>query len=181
MAFDVETTGLSPGNGHRVIEVGAIIMEGGKSVDEFSSLIKTPRNIPTIASQIHGITDEMLVGQPPPELVFPELKSFIGNRTLVAHNAPFDLSFLRYEFGRLGMSLPNPHLCTLEISRAHFPGLKNHKLETVYRHLMGLSRTYSGSPKGSERVPGTNRKQTHRALDDARMVAAIWLDMGNRR
>src|SRR3990170_3406395 len=105
---------------------------------EFSTLIQAPVEIPFYASQINGITDEMLIGQPTPAEVFPALDAFIRDSILVAHNAQFDLGFLRYEFERLRISLPNRHICTLEMSRNRFPHLRNHKLETVYRHLIGI-------------------------------------------
>ena len=180
VVLDVETTSLSPWKGDRVIEIGAVALEGGTMMAEFSTLIQAPRAIPSCASQIHGITDEMLIGQPTPEEVFPALEAFIQDSIFVAHNARFDLGFLRREYELLGTRFHHPHVCTLAMSRSRFPRLRNHKLETVYRHLMGSSGTCSGSPKGSERVPGRNRKQTHRALDDARMVAIIWLAMEGR-
>jgi len=186
VVLDVETTGLLPWKGDRVIEIGAVAIEGGDLMDEFSTLIQAPRAIPFSASQIHGITDEMLIGRPTPEEVFPALDAFIRDSILVAHNAQFDLAFLRREYELLGIRFSQRHICTLEMSRSRFPRLRNHKLETVYRHIMGLSGICSGRPKGSGRVPGTRtehgtkRKQTHRALDDARMVAAIWLSMGGR-
>lgn len=179
VVLDVETTGLSPWKGDRVIEIGAVALEGGDLMAEFSTLIQVPRNIPFSASQINGITDEMLIGQPTPEEVFPALDAFIRGSILVAHNARFDLGFLRREYELLGKRFHCPHVCTLEMSRSRFPHRRNHKLETVYRHLMGLSGTCSGSPEGSERVPGSGQ-QTHRALDDARMVAQIWLAMEGR-
>jgi DNA polymerase-3 subunit epsilon len=102
----------------------------------------------------------MLDGQPLPEKVYPALRDFIGDSTLVAHNAPFDLTFLAHELARLGMSLPNRSICTLRMARRRLPGLPNHRLETVCRHY------YGGMPGGVSR---------HRALDDARLTARVWL------
>ncbi|MCX5831656.1 MAG: 3'-5' exonuclease [Deltaproteobacteria bacterium] len=180
VVLDVETTGLSPWKGDRVIEIGAVALEGGTLMAEFNTLIQIPREIPVRASQIHGITDEMLIGQPTPEEVFPALEAFIRDSILVAHNARFDLGFLRREYELLGTRFHRPHVCTLEMSRSRFPHLRNHKLETVYRHL-GSDTATNGDmmrkPEGSASCP---RKQTHRALDDARMVARIWLAMEER-
>lgn len=176
VVLDVETTGLSPWKGDRVIEIGAVALEGGNMIAEFSTLIQVPRAIPFQATQIHGITDEMLIGQPTPEEVFPALEAFIRESILIAHNARFDLGFLRREYELLGKRFHRPHVCTLEMSRNRFPHLRTHKLETVYRHLIGEGghdRLSAGNP---DRVPRM-RQQTHRALDDARMVAAIWLKM----
>ena len=162
VVLDVETTGLSPWRGDRVIEIGAVALEGGSVMAEFSTLIQAPVEIPFYASQINGITHEMLIGQPTPEEVFPVFDAFIRDSILVAHNARFDLRFLRREYELLGTKLRRRHICTLEMSRSRFPHLRNHKLETVYRYL--INDTASGV-------------QTHRALDDARMVARIWLAM----
>jgi DNA polymerase-3 subunit epsilon len=160
--IDVETTGLDPKKGHRIIEIGAIAMADNYIIDEFQSLIRVNRTIPRHVSKIHGITDEMLTDQPGPEDVFPYIKDFISGSILVAHNAEFDLAFLRSEFHKLNLSINNQVFCTLKMSRRRYPRLPNYKLSTVYRHLVGNH-------------PADARK--HRALDDARMVAAIWLAM----
>ncbi|RJQ51400.1 MAG: 3'-5' exonuclease [Nitrospiraceae bacterium] len=158
MIVDVETTGLAPHRGDRVIEVGALRFADNDVAGEFHSLVRIRKQIPIAAQLVHGISSEMLKGQPEADEVFPALKKFIGKSTLVAHNAQFDVNFLRYEFSYLGLNLDNPYECTLELSRIHFPQLRNHKLETVYRHVSGKQ------PDG----------QSHRALADARMVAEIW-------
>lgn len=160
VVVDVETTGLSPRWGDRVIEIGAVVLENNAVVAEFSTLVQAPREIPYQVSQINGITNEMLVGQPLPEEVFPAFHDFIAESVLIAHNARFDMSFLRQEFDRLGLAFANRTACTLEMSRQHFPRLPNHKLETVARHVLG------GLPSAA---------QLHRALVDARLTAQLWL------
>lgn len=160
--IDVETTGLDPRKGHRIIEIGAIAMENNQSINEFHSLIKVNYSIPPHVSKIHGITNDMLQNQPGPEQVYPELNNFIQNSLLVAHNDRFDVGFLRHEFDRLNLIFNNQSLCTLVMSRRRYPRLHNYKLGTVYQHLIG--------------EPPADAKR-HRALDDARMVAAIWLAM----
>ena len=87
VALDVETTGLSPINGDRVIEIGAVAIENQSIVAEFSSLIDVGRNIPWRVQQVHGITDEMLCGEPEPDVVWTEFYKFIAGSTLIAHNA----------------------------------------------------------------------------------------------
>jgi DNA polymerase-3 subunit epsilon len=104
----------------------------------------------------------MLSDQPTPGSVYPAFKEIIKGKTLVAHNVKFDMAFLRMEFARMGMRLNNPSICTLEMSRKRLPHLPNHKLGAVYRYLTGKA--------------DTDIRQ-HRALDDARMVAAIWAAM----
>ena len=85
--------------------------------------------------------------------------AFIGVSTLIAHNAPFDISYIRNELMLLGLLLSNSYQCTLEISRYEFPELKSHKLENVARHLL------KEMPKGIK---------LHRAFGDALLTAMIW-------
>lgn len=166
VAIDVETTGMSPARGDRVIEIGAMAIEGTRILGEFSSLICVDCPIPSAAQKIHGISNAMLRDAPPPSEVWPRFARFITGATLLAHNARFDLSFLRHEFSRIGLALPNTHQCTLAMSRRHLPHLPNHRLETVAHNLLG-------------EIPGDYR--LHRALDDARLVAMVWLEMEKNR
>jgi DNA polymerase III epsilon subunit family exonuclease len=87
IVLDVETTGYSPHRGDRIIEIGTVIIGGGEIAGEFHSLVSVPRAIPRRASQVNGITDRMLEGQPRTEEVYPAFRDFIGGATLVAHNA----------------------------------------------------------------------------------------------
>ena len=162
IAVDVETTGLSTSRGDRIIEIGAVAVEGMNLCEEFHCLINVKERIHWAAQQVHGITEEMLIGKPNADEVMPEFRKFIADCALVAHNARFDVGFISHEFLRLGMGLTNPCHCTLELSRRLYPKLRNHKLETVYRHLFG-------------EIPGEAKR--HRALDDARLVARIWMEM----
>ncbi len=162
VAFDVETTGFSPQNGDRVIEIGAVAIENLGIVAEFSSLIDVGRDIPWRVQQVHGITNKMLEGEPKPYEVWSKFYKFIAGSILVVHNASFDISFLTHEFALLCMSLNNRSLCTLRMSRKLYPHLPNHKLETVSRYLLGKS---------------CEQMRMHRALYDAKLAAAIWLKM----
>jgi DNA polymerase-3 subunit epsilon len=162
VALDVETTGFSPKNGDRVIEIGAVAIEDQSIITQFSSLIDAGKRIPWRVQQVHGITDVMLDGEPKPDEVLPEFYKFITGSILVAHNASFDIGFLRHEFALLGMSLNNRSLCTLKMSRKLYPYLPNHKLETVSRYLFGES---------------CKQMHMHRALDDAKLAGMIWLEM----
>lgn len=163
VVFDVETTGLSPGKGDRIIEIGAVAIEDKSIVEEFHSLIDIGREIPKTVQMVHGITNEMLSGKPTPEEIIPLFHEFIVGATLIGHNARFDVSFLKHEFERLKLNLTNRHLCTLKLSRKRYPHLPNHKLKTVGRYLFGKS---------------IKEMKSHRALDDARLAAMIWLEMG---
>jgi len=158
----VETTVFSPQNGDRVIEIGAVTIKNQRIVAEFSSFIDVDKRIPWQVQKVHGITNEMLEGEPKPDDVLPEFYKFITGSILIAHNASFDIAFLRHEFALLGMSLNNRSLCTLKMSRKLYPHLPNHKLETVSRYLLG---------KSCEQI------QMHRALDDAKLAGMIWLEM----
>jgi len=114
IAFDIETSGLFPQRGARIIEIGAVAIGKGKITEEFSSLVNCGVKVPKHIEQIHGITDEMLVGQPSPEEVFPRFLAFISGSPLVAHNAKFDIKFLRYELARLGTGMTNENFWHLE-------------------------------------------------------------------
>ena len=160
VVVDLETTGLSPRHGHRIIEIGAVAVEGGAIGDEFTMLVDAGVPIPLTVQAIHGITADMLEGRPKTEEALRSFSAFIGDSVLIAHNAAFEVTFLRHEFARLKLGFPNRHVCTLEMSRRHLPRLPDYTLETVYLHLF----------------PDADfLRQSHRALDDARMTAKIWL------
>jgi DNA polymerase III subunit epsilon len=159
---DVETTGLSVKRGGRVIEVGAVAVVGDTIVAELDTLIDTGAEISYGAYQVHGISQDMLRGKSQPEDVWNSFLEFVGDALLVAHNAPFDSTFVRNEVSLLGKTIPNSWYCTVRLARRHLPHLSNHKLDTVYRHLFGS-------------LPAS--VQRHRALDDARLAARIWVEM----
>jgi DNA polymerase-3 subunit epsilon len=160
--LDVETTGLSSARGGRVIEIGEVAVVDGLIVAEISSLIDTGAPISYGAYLVHGISEEMLSGQPQAEDVWSRFHDFTGDAPLVAHNAPFDSAFIRRELALTGYSLPNSWRCTVSLARKKLPRLPNHKLETVYRYLFGT-------------LPLS--VQRHRALDDARLAARIWVEL----
>jgi len=159
---DTETTGLSVKNGGRVIEIGAVVLENGLIVAELTTLINTGAVISYGAFRVHGISQQMLTDKPTPEDVWPEFVEFVGDSPLVAHNAPFDRAFVQHELCLLGLPTANNWHCTLMHARRKLPRLSNHRLETVYSHLFG------GLPKDVQR---------HRALDDARMAARVWMEL----
>lgn len=160
--LDTETSGLSVGNGGRVIEIGAVAVENGQIVAELATLINTATPVSYAAFRIHGISQQMLSGKPAPEEVWPWFLEFVGDSPLVAHNAPFDRAFVQHELRLLGMELHNSWHCTVRLARRKLPRLSNHRLETVYRHLFGEL------PRDLQR---------HRALDDARMAARVWVEL----
>ncbi|WP_406831685.1 exonuclease domain-containing protein [Pedococcus sp. KACC 23699] len=125
--LDVETTGLSP-RSDRVIEVGVVLLDGnGQREHEWTSRIN-PQG-PVGATHIHGITDADVAHAPTFEQLAPHLAGLLHGRALVAHNARFDSSFMRYEFGRANWSWPIvPTLCTLEASWHYMPHLDRRRL-----------------------------------------------------
>lgn len=166
IVVDVETSGISINSGGRVIELGAVAMEGGRIVAELATLIDTGAEISYSAFLVHGISMDMLAGSPAPETTWPCFLEFVGDAPLVAHNAPFDRAFVCNELARLGMSLKNHWHCTLRLARKKLPHLRNHRLDTVYRHLFG-------------ELPSDI--QRHRAVDDARLAARVWVELNNIR
>ncbi len=165
VVVDVETTGLSVLRGGRVIEVGAVVLEEGVVVAEYGALIDTGAQISYGAYRVHGISEEMLVGQPEPAEVWQAFHELVGNAPLVAHNAPFDSAFVRHELSLLGKGLVNPWHCTVRLARRTLPHLPNHRLDTVYRYLFGA-------------IPHDTAR--HRALDDARLAAKVFVELGRR-
>jgi DNA polymerase-3 subunit alpha (Gram-positive type) len=135
VVFDTETTGFSPYN-DRVIEVGAVKYRNGKILESKDWLINPRREVPIYATHVHGITDEMLKDQPTFDKFYPEFEAFIGDSVLLAHNARFDVSFMREEIRRNEQALPpNPVLDTLKLFRRWFPESESHKLGKLARYL----------------------------------------------
>jgi DNA polymerase III subunit epsilon len=160
VVFDVETTGLSTRMGDRVIEIGAVAVEGNKIVDEFHSLIQVSQPINPFARMVHGITKEMLKGQPTADVVMPKFHAFIQKSLLVAHNASFDVRFMSHELSLMKLDMNNVCFCTLKLGRSMFPHLPSHDLETLYQQF------YKKPPQ-----------VMHRALQDARTTARIWMKL----
>ena len=166
--FDTETTGLEPHLGHRVIEVAALELLNDLPTDRhFHALIDPEREISYEATRVHGITAAQLAGQPPfAEIVVP-LLNFLGDSTLVAHNAEFDFAFLNAELGLLGLPPlePSRMIDTLALAKARFPGLPN--------SLDALCRRFSIDNSG---------RSKHNALLDCRLLAEVYVElMGGRQ
>ena len=156
VVLDFETTGLNP-NMDEIIEIGAVRLEHGKEVGEFSQLIDPGRAIPEKVVELTGINSAMLAGQPTLAEVFPKFAEFLEGAVLVAHNASFDMAFLRRAFQRFGRELDAPILDTLALARNAYKELRNHKLGTVCKHL------------------DISLKNAHRAVHDARATGLVLL------
>jgi len=162
IVIDFETSGMSPNQGDRAIEVGAVLIRNGQITDSFQSLINPGFLVTREIEMVTGINNRMLSEAPDASTVIPDLGRFIGSYPLVAHNASFDQKFLEAEFAQIGKKRPFNFGCTLKIARRIYPDLPNYKLETLIK-IKGLA---SGG-------------QFHRALADAEMTAALWLRMLN--
>jgi DNA polymerase III subunit epsilon len=162
VVVDLETVGGRAAAGS-IIEIGACAMQGRRITATFATLVRPRIPIPRFITGLTSITNEMVRDAPPIEAALPAFREFLGNAVMVAHNAPFDFSFLDLEFRRVfGLGLRNPVLCTLRLSRRFLPSLKRRRLDALAEHF-GLS------TEGRHRGPG-----------DARMAAellAIFLDL----
>lgn len=166
--FDVETTGLDPKKGHRIVEIAGVRLEGGVIQQEitFTSFVNPERDIPWEVRQINHIRDEDLKDAPTIMSVLPQFLEFAKGSTLIAHNAGFDMGFLQCEkeFCWGYVELPEC-LCTMRLSQSLFPSAFRHNLDTL-----------------SEKFGFTLPPQRHRALPDVLLTAEVLLkllDAGN--
>ena len=155
IVFDVETTGLSPAD-CRLTEIGAVKLRGLEVVDEFQTFVNPGMPIPAEITKLTGITDEMVKDAPDDKEAVSAFMKFCGNAPLVAHNAPFDMSFIRAASDRHRLKFRADSIDTLAVCRALVPNLKNHKLDTMAEHF------------------GLGDFNHHRAIDDAKMLAMIY-------
>lgn len=158
VAFDTETTGLWAIS-NKLVEIAAVkfrLTEDG--YEEFQTLINPGRTIPREAAEVHGISDAMVSDAPLASAALRQFIEFCGTDSiLIAHNAPFDISFVGNELERAGMALPdNPVLDTIDIFRQYFPG------QTSYS-LLSLSKFF-----------GLTQEQEHRGLSDAHLVRRLF-------
>ena len=160
IVIDFETTGLSPGYGHRTIEVGAVLISNLQIVDRFQSLMNPEMRISSFIEDYTGITNRMLSAAPNIKEVMHKLKVFLAQHPLVAHNASFDSRFLDAELDRINHKRQNEFACSMLTSRRLYPDAPNHKLETLVRYK-------------KLKTDGVH----HRALADAEMTAHLWIRM----
>lgn len=132
--FDFETTGLDSLR-DRIIEIGAIKFENGKRVADFSTLIKPDVPVSETITKITGITESMLVDQPSIDAILPGFLDFIDRSILVAHNAEFDMAFLKAACLRQGYQVEWPCFCTLKLARQLLPELESKNLDTLAQHF----------------------------------------------
>ena len=157
--FDTETTGLNPSGGDEIIQIGAARIVNGKLLrqESFEQLVDPGRSIPAESIPIHGISQDMVQGQPRIGQVLPVFHAFAHDTVLVAHNAAFDMKFLQLQEEATGIVFRQPVLDTLLLSAVVHPNQESHRLEAI-----------------AERFNVTVLGR-HTALGDALVTAEIWL------
>ncbi|QOY35817.1 ATP-dependent DNA helicase DinG [Anaerobacillus isosaccharinicus] len=136
VVVDLETTGNNPKKGDRIIQIGVVVVEDGKVIDRFSSFINPEINIPAFIQQFTGINDEMVADAPLFSSVAPTIMEFLNGAYFVAHNVPFDLSFLQYELDHCGYnSFSGPIIDTVELARLLLPSEEGFKLNHLATKL----------------------------------------------
>jgi DNA polymerase-3 subunit epsilon len=137
VVFDTETTGLLPSNGDEIVQIAALRMVGGRVVREeaFESLVNPGRPIPEAATAVHGITGAMVADAPSIETVARRFHAFAEGAVLVAHNAPFDLEFLRRHEAGSGVQFDHPVLDTVLLSAVVFGQAETHTLDALTERL----------------------------------------------
>ena len=154
--FDIETTGLSNIN-DEIIEIGAVKIKEGKIIDTFETFVNPKIPISSFITKLTGIDESMVKDAPSIEEILPKFLEFASNSVLVAHNANFDVSFIKSKAKKFNLNVNNAVLDTLELSRHLYKDLKNYKLDTLADHLQ------------------VKLEHHHRAVDDAMATAEIFI------
>lgn len=163
--LDLETTGLSFRT-EKITEIGVMKVKGGEVLEEFSCFVNPEKPIPQKVVEVTNITDDMVKDAETIDVVMPKLLDFLGDSVLVAHNADFDIGFLKYNAKELGYELNNTYLDTLRLAKDLFPDYKKYKLGIIAENL------------------GIKVEVAHRALDDVDTTVKVFrvmLDMLRER
>ncbi len=157
--FDLETTGLNP-DSDEVIEIGAIKVKGDEIIGHFHSFVRPHRNIPSLVTNLTGITYKDVENAPDSSEIRKKFKQFIGSYPLIAHNVSFDRVFLE-KF--MGGRLENEFFDTLELARIFFPDLPSHSLQNLVKTL------------------SLKKEEAHRALSDTMMLYSLFKKISDER
>ncbi|MDX9885170.1 exonuclease domain-containing protein [Thauera sp.] len=159
--FDTETTGLNPSQGDEIIQIGATRIVNGKLLrsESFEQLVDPQRPLAPESAKIHGISSDMLRGQPTIDKVLPAFHAFAADTVLIAHNAAFDMRFLQLKEEETGLRFDQPVIDTLLLSAVIHPNQESHRLEAIADRL-GLT------------IVGR-----HTALGDAIVTAEVFLKL----
>ncbi|WP_139905434.1 DNA polymerase III subunit alpha [Clostridium thermarum] len=153
--LDLETTGFSPVT-EKITEIGIMKYKDGKVIDEFSCFVNPEKPIPAKVVEVTNITDDMVKDAETIEQVFPKLMEFINDSVLVAHNASFDIGFLKHNAKVLGYDFDFTYVDTLSLAQEVFPEFKTYKLGRIAKHL------------------GITVEVAHRALDDVDTTVKVF-------
>lgn len=153
--LDLETTGFSATT-EKITEIGIMKIKDGKVIDEFSCFVNPQKHIPERVTEVTNITDDMVKDAETIDKIFPKVLEFIGDSVLVAHNAPFDIGFLKQTAKTLGYEFDYTYLDTLSLAKDLFPNYKKYKLGKIAENL------------------GIKVEVAHRALDDVDTTVKVF-------
>lgn len=165
--FDVETTGLNAEAGDKIIEIAALKIINGKidEKDPFVTLVNPEQNIPAMSTEISGITNEMVKDAPIISDILGKFLEYIKDTIIIAHNAEFDMGFLKYAVSGCGMSSELPkHVCTMALSKNIFSFQTQHNLDILM-----------------QRMKVKAEGDRHRALTDVQATAEVFMKLCDLR
>jgi len=156
IVLDLETTGLSKYK-HKITEIAAIKFKNNEIIEKFHSLVNPETEIPNFITKLTGINSDMVKNAPTINEIIPNLKDFLSNHTIIAHNSTFDYGFLNQNhLNKYNKPLSNQHLCTRKLAHRLLPELYSKKLSVICDHFE------------------ITNKQAHRAMTDVEVTAEIF-------